>query len=385
MSPSAQADRRRASIAAIFALNGLVVGAYFSRLAELQTEIGLSEAQLGIALMGMSVGVFVGSLLISTALEKEGIRRVLLAILPIFAAGPLLAALLAAGPVSLFAVLGVFGLAFAGVNIAMNVEADRVEAVQGRRLLNHCHAMWAVGFLVATLSGTGAVAAGISPEWHFVIIFALAGAVALAMVWPMQAAPPRVHRGDSRPRRIARPTVGVFLILGFGISGMWLEGTTRNWSVIYLRDVYEPAEWVATLTLPAIVTFQIAGRLLADRLIDRFGTVLFARVLTAITFVGLLLVVTGDSIVVTLAGFGLIGFGISTVIPQAMSAAARLGDRPSSENVAALQTLQTILGLVSPPLIGAIATAYGITLSFALLLPLPLMALYFARYLVPND
>ncbi|MCP4381010.1 MAG: MFS transporter [Hyphomicrobiales bacterium] len=381
MSPPAKGDRRRASIAAVFALSGVVIGAYFSRLAQLQSEIGLTEAELGVALVGMSTGVFLGSLGVSTALEREGTRRILLATLPVFAAAPLAAATLANGAVSLFAVLAVFGLAFAGCNIAMNVEADRVEAVQGRRLLNYCHAIWAVGFLAATLSGTGAVAAGIPPAWHFAVIFVLAVAAVFVIVFPLQAAEPRPHRGDGPRRRIARPTAGVFLIMGFAISGMWLEGTTRNWSVIYLRDVYEPAEWVATTTLPAIVVFQVVGRLLADRLIERFGPVLFARALTLVTFAGLLLVVTGGSIVAALAGFALIGFGISTVHPQALSAAARLGDRPSSENVAALQTLQTMLGVVSPPLIGAIATAYGIGLSFAMLLPLPLLALYFARYL----
>lgn len=374
-------DTRRRTIVVVFVLHGMVVGTFFSRIADLQTAIGLTEAQLGLALIGMSAGVFTGSLLVSRAIETYGVRRMLLFAQPLFASGPLLVALLAAGPVSLFFLLSLLGLGLASCNVSMNVEADRIEATDGRRLLNQCHAMWAVGFLVATLSGTGAVAIGLPPTAHFAIMLALVGGTALGVLWPMRPAPPRAHRGDGARRRFARPTLGIFLIMGFAISGMWLEGTMRNWSVIFLRDVYDPAEWVATLTLPAIIIFQIVGRFAADSLIDRFGPVLVARALTAISLVGLVMVVAGGSIALSLAGFALIGLGISTVHPQAMSAAARLGDRPSSENLAALATLQTLLGLVSPPLIGAVASAFGIRASFVLLLPLPIMAIYFARYL----
>lgn len=374
-------DVRRLTIVVVFVLHGMVVGTFFSRIADLQTAIGLTEAQLGLALIGMSAGVFAGSLVVSRAIETYGVRAMLLLALPLFAAGPLLVALLAAGPLSLFFLLSLLGLGLASCNVSMNVEADRIEAADGRRLINRCHAMWAVGFLAATVSGTAAVAIGLPPAGHFAIMLVLVGGTALGFLWPMRPAAPRAHRGDGIRRRLARPTLGIFLIMGFAISGMWLEGTMRNWSVIFLRDVYDPAEWVATLTLPAIIIFQIAGRFAADSLIERYGPVRFARVLTAISLVGLVLVVAGGSIALSLVGFALIGLGISTVHPQAMSAAARLGDRPSSENLAALATLQTILGLISPPLIGAFASAFGIRAAFALLLPLPIMAIYFARYL----
>ena len=85
-----------------------------------------------------------------------------------------------------------------------------------------------------------------------------------------------------------------------------------------------------------------------------------------------------------LAGFALIGLGISTVQPQAMSAVARLGDRPSSKNVAAFSTLQTLLSFVAPPLFGLVASRYGVRASFAMLLPLPVFALAFARFLEPR-
>ncbi len=109
-----------------------------------------------------------------------------------------------------------------------------------------------------------------------------------------------------------------------------------------------------------------------------------AIALTVVSALGLALAVVVTSVPLVLAGFALIGFGISTVQPQAMSAAARLGDRPASENVAAFSTLQTLVSFAAPPLFGFVASHYGVRASFAMLLPLPVIALAFARFLEPR-
>ena len=348
------------------------------------SRLGLSEAALGIALVGVPVGVLAGSLFVSGAIERYGTRRVLLAMLSLFALGLPLATL-AVGTATLFATLLLFGFGLTNANIAMNVEADRVEAATGRRLINRCHGSWGVGFLLASLAGTGAVAAGMSPLTHFVLVAVLLSAAALATVAPMQASPPRAHGGGARPaRRLTLPTVGVLLVMGFALSGIVLEGSARTWSVIYLRDDFAVAAWVATLTLPAFVVTQTIGRFIADPLIDRHGPVRVALAMSAVSALGVGLAVATAWVPVALAGFALIGLGISTVQPQAMSAVARLGDRPSSENVASFMTLLTAISFVAPPLFGFVASRYSVRVSFAMLLPLPVIALAFARFLEPR-
>ena len=382
--PLVLSERRRLRIVLVFALHGVTVGSFFSRIADLQAKIGLSEAELGLALIGLPAGVFFGSLFVSRIIEKRGTRMALLFGLPFFATGPLLASL-AGDLATLFACLFLLGLGLTTCNISMNVEADRVEAATAARLINRCHGTWGIGFLAASLAGTLAVAAGLSPTGHFLIVFAVLTAGAIAVVGPMRPSEPRAHRGPARPTRFALPTAGVLLIIGFACSGILLESSSRNWSVIYLRDAFSAADWVATLTLPSFVIAQIAGRFSADTLIERFGPVPVARVLSVVSLAGLTLAVSAGSIVVTLAGFALIGFGISTVHPQSLSAAARLGDRPSSQNVAAFSTLQTIIGFVGPPLFGLVASRYGIRISFAMILPLPVLAVFFARYLASPE
>ena len=382
--PSPARDPRRLAILLVFGLHGIIVGTLFSRIPEIQAGLGLGEADLGLALIGVPAGVFTGSLLISRLIETSGTRRLLLFAFPMFAGSVVLAGL-AFDTATLFLCLALFGLCLTSCNVAMNVEADRVEAATGTRVMNRCHGTWGIGFLAATLVGTGAVAAGVPPLAHFVAVFAVVVAADAILVAPMAASPPRAHAGLTRMPRLALPTVGVLLIIGFACSGIVLEGSTRNWAIIYLRDDFHTEAWIATLALPAIIVAQIAGRFLADGLIDRFGPVRVAIALSAVSLAGVVVIVSVGSVLVALLGFALIGLGISTVHPQALSAAARRGDRPASLNVAAFSTIQTAIGFLSPPIFGFVAARYGIRTSFAIMLPLPFVAIAFARFLAPRD
>ena len=92
----------------------------------------------------------------------------------------------------------------------------------------------------------------------------------------------------------------------------------------------------------------------------------------------------GGSLPLAIIGFVLIGFGMSCAFPLSISASARIGDRPSAENVAAFSMIQRTLAMGVPAFIGFVAAGWGIAAAFAAMLPLPLIALVFARYLEPR-
>jgi hypothetical protein len=58
-----------------------------------------------------------------------------------------------------------------------------------------------------------------------------------------------------------------------------------------------------------------------------------------------------------------------------------LGDRPASENVAAVALMNSIVLFLTPPFIGFTSSQWGIRTAFALILPFPLLAIALARYL----
>ncbi len=355
----------------------------FSRIPDMQQALGLNEAQLGLALLGQPAGAILSFLISSQVVERVGTRIVVLLTVPLLA---LVLIGIALAPSLILMGLGfaVFGAVFALSNIALNVEADRVEAASGRRLMNTCHGIWSIGVLTASLIGTAMRGFGISPAVHFAIILVPVVVGMALFALPMQPAPARPHSSARTGFRIALPTPMTLLLLGYAFGASLLEGGLRNWSVIFMRDSFVAPDWVDTLTLPAFMTAQSIGRLLADRAVHRWGPVRLARGLTVTALVGLLLVVFSPNLIVALVGFTLIGFGVCVSFPLSTSAAARLGDRPASENVAALTMSQQLLLLGAPALLGWIANAASIRITFAVLLPPLLLAFYLAQYLAPR-
>jgi fucose permease len=362
-----------------FALHATTVGSLFARLPEIQKSLALSESTFGLVLLCLPVGVVLGSVVMAQAVEKWGPKRLMLVGIPLIAAVLLLVAA-ASSAATLGGALFVFGLAFATSNVAINVEADRVEVADGRRIMSRCHGWWALGFLAATLVSAGLIRLGVSPMAQFALLTVLLSALVPAFLRALPVSKPRAA-GAAAPRRFALPGKSTLLIGGFALAGVVLEGTTRSWSVIYVRDTFGAADWLAALALPAIVVTQTAGRFVGDSLVERWGPVPVARVVALMLLAGTIVITLAPVTAVALGGFALIGAGVSIVIPQAFSAAARLGDRPAAESMAAFATLSTLMGFLGPPLFGAAAEWLGLRMAFALFIPLPLVSLAFAGYL----
>jgi MFS family permease len=369
-----------ARIRAVFFLHALGSGGLYPRLPDIQQQIGLNVETLGLALAGYTIGTILIFFFVSRLIETFGPRTVLLATLP---AVPIATALIAVMPnaSALFAWLIVYGIVYALPNAAMNVEADRVEAAAGGRVMNSCHGVWSAGYLLASLIGTLAEGFHVGPLLHLGL---LAIPVALGAVWVtsgMTPAPPRAHAAQTI-RRVSMPTLPILLLVAFAVGPNLLEGAMRNWSVLYMRDSFAAPSWVDTLTLPVFLVAQALGRLRADSWVTRFGVVPTARTLTIMALIGGLVIVLAPSLDVALFGFLLIGVGVCTTYPLTTSAAARIGDRPSSQNVASLTLANQLVQLAAPPAMGWIAAGYGLRHTFTLALPFLALSIWLARDLV---
>jgi MFS family permease len=368
-----------ARIRAVFFLHALGSGGLYPRLPDIQEQMGIDVQALGFALAGYTLGSILTFFFVSRLIESFGPRMVLIATLP---AVPVATALIAVMPnaAALFVLLIGYGIVYALPNAAMNIEADRIEAA-GRRVMNSCHGVWSIGYLIASLIGTLAEAWHVSPVMHLGL---LAIPVTLAAVWVtlgMIPVPARAHAARTI-RRLSIPTLPILLLVAFAIGPNLLEGGLRNWSVLYMRDSFAAPDWVDTLTLPLFLVAQALGRLRADVWVARFGVVPTARALTVLALSGGATIVLAPNLYIALFGFVLIGVGVCTTYPLTTSAAARLGDRPSSQNVASLTLANQLIQLAAPPLMGWIAAHYGLRNTFTIALPLLALSIWLARFLV---
>jgi MFS family permease len=374
----------RQRVFAAFFLYAFAMGGIFPRVPELQRAMGATEGALGLALIGASTGTLVSLSLAGRLLDRIGHRRALLALTPAMAACYALASF-ATAPWVLFALLVPCGLCIGAVEIIVNLEADRVEHQEGRRIMNRAHGFWSIGFFVAGLLGAGLSQAGVSVQQHLLLDALLVLVATALMLGRFDAAPHRTGaaQGHETPR-FARPTLAILALVAVTLSAMVLEGAGAEWSGIYMRDVFGAGHFVTGAAVAVGALMQAITRFFADAFVERFSPAGVARVLLSLLGVGAGTVLLAPSGAIAFTGFALMGVGTSVIFPLAMSAAAQRTDRSAAVNVATLAQTSFVVFLLGPPLLGLIAQYWGIRWSFGIGLPLVALSLAMAGVLKPS-
>jgi MFS family permease len=205
----------------------------------------------------------------------------------------------------------------------------------------------------------------------------------LARFDPAANRPSDLQADGAQPRH-AWPTRGTLILVVACLSAMVLEGAGAEWSAIYMRDTFAASPFVAGAAIASGAGFQAVTRWWAGGAIDRFGPVKVGRALHMVLATGGLLVFLAEHPAVAMAGFALMGIGTSAIFPMAMSAAAQATDRAAALNVAALAQTAFIAFLVGPPLLGSVATQWGIRWSYGITLPLVLLGFWATKALDPK-
>jgi MFS family permease len=367
-------------IYACFFLFALSTGALLARMPDLQVSLGVRESQLGLTLIGMSIGSLISLTLSAPLIDRLGARTTAF----ITVLGPaLLFALVPWMPSApaVFCVLFVAGLLGGALEINLNVETDRLEAQHGKRFMNRAHGFWSLGFFITALFAAGIRQSGTSMHWHLGLVALVVLAVGGFMIWGMKTAPLRATSHQGKTPRIAFPNLGLLPLCIIGIGAFLVEGAGIDWSAIYMRDVFAVEPFVGGMSLTLFAFFMAATRLSIDPVVERFGPRTVAMTLLALAAAGVLLVGLAPMAPLALAGFSLMGVGCSAVYPLAVSAAAQRTDRPSAVNVAALGQVTFIVFFLAPPLLGFVAEYLGIRNSYLVCLPFIAFGLIASRAL----
>ena len=111
-----------------------------------------------------------------------------------------------------------------------------------------------------------------------------------------------------------------------------------------------------------MLTMAVA-RIAGDAVVNRYGAVRTVRAGGVLAALGGLLIVLAGQPAVAMAGFGLMGLGIAVVVPLCFAAAGHAGPNPS-QAIAGVATITYTSGLIAPSLIGGVAHATSLMVSF---------------------
>ena len=352
----------RAANSAIFLCSGLGIGAWAASIALLQTRHQLSDGALSFVLLGFAAGAVLSMPITGMLAPRFGVARATRFAALAFALA-LLGPGLAPGLPLLIAAAFALGLTNGALDVSMNGLASGIETRWGAPIMSSFHAAFSVGGLGGAALGA-AMATVSSPLISAMSFVAAVNVAGVALAWRSLRDPAPASAPSSSG--FAWPDRAALWLCGCVALGLLCEGAVGDWSAVYLANELSAPPSLAAAGYAAFSAMMIAGRLSGDWLVAKFGQARIVRyggVASALGMAGALIAPYPSASAI---GFGLVGLGVSNVVPIVFGAAARVGSSPAAGVAMAASAGYSGL-LLGPVLIGALATLFGLKASLWLL------------------
>ncbi|MBC7849449.1 MAG: MFS transporter [Chitinophagaceae bacterium] len=360
----------RIAISIYFFCCGCTFATWAARIPAIKDQFHLNEAELGAVLFMLPLGSLVALPIAGWAVASFGSRYITF----ISAIMYLVFLMLIGYSNSVFmlsAVLFCFGFAGDILNIAMNTQALLVqEEMYAKPLMSSFHGMWSLGAMTGALMGGILMTAGLSTIAHF--WWASGFIFLLLILFFFQLIKKFVPRSASA-KVFAWPDRALWLLGAICFCCAFCEGAMADWSSLYFKQVINDLNKVSTTGYTAFAFMMAFGRLIGDRLTSRMGYKGILMLDSALICVGLLIAILIQTPVMVIIGFGLIGFGVATIIPIVYSLSGRTKTMATSTALATVSTVGFTGFLVGPPVIGFIAHEVGLRWALLIILFLGLI------------
>ncbi|RLP83224.1 MFS transporter [Mycetocola lacteus] len=363
--PTAEVRRARIAVAVLFLTNGALFANVVPRYPGIKADLALDNAAYGLAIAAFPAGAIIAGLAAATVIRRLGSARAAAIGTILTALGTILVGFSPTFP--LFAAALFFAGAMDSItDVGQNTHGLRVQRRFGRSIINSFHAVWSIGAVLGGGMAAGAIALGLPRSVHLTIsgiLFSVVAIIALRFCLPGKdedaglVANPVGEETTSKLRSALSPRL-IFMVVALvviAIAGTLVEDAGSTWAAVYLGNNLGAPAAIAATGFVALVGAQFIGRLLGDRLVDRFGQRNVARVGGLITAIGMGTALAFPSIPGTIAGFAAAGFGVATLVPAAMQQADELPGLRAGTGVTVVSWLMRLGFLVSPPLVGLIA------------------------------
>jgi MFS family permease len=246
-------------------------------------------------------------------------------------------------------------------DVAMNALGVEVERLLDRSIMSGLHGMWSAGALIGSAGGTLAAHLGADARVHFAFAAAVLTVLGLvACTWVLDVQP---AEDEEPPPRFTLPPRSALLIGAVGFCAVFAEGASLDWSAVFLRDRLDSSAGLAAASTTGFMLTMAVARIAGDAVVNRFGAVRTVRAGGVLAGAGGVLIVLAGHPAVAMTGFALMGLGIAVVVPLCFAAAGHAGPNPS-QAIAGVATITYTSGLVAPSLIGGVAQATDLMVSF---------------------
>lgn len=360
----------RRGVTLIFFVYGGVLATWVSRLPLIKQDLGLDTAQLSLALLGSPAGLILAMRFVSALVERWTSATVTRwAVVSACSAMVLPAVAWSLGSLAAFLVL--LGMSMGALDIAMNTQGVAIERGYARPIMSGIHGMYSVGVLAGAGIGALAAHAGVDPLLHFAAAAVVLGAIGVAASRSLlgseadEAPEAPGAQEETAPLRLTQHPALIALGL-IAFCCLFAEGAVDDWSGVYLHEDQGASLGVAPLAAAACGAGMAIGRFAGDAVIARFGRPATLWRASLVAAGGMTIAVLAPAPAVAIAGYGVLGLGVATIVPIAFTLGGNMAGVPPAWGISRVTTLGYAGLFSSPPAIGFVAQGTGLAVALAI-------------------
>ena len=365
----AKKNARRALLVQFF-LMGFIFASMTSRFPAIQELYALNTAQLGFILFWISVGEMGMMPFCAYLVGRYGCKKlsamgyIFIALSPLIVCMPNL--------VSLYILCVLYGVFFALMDVAVNANSILIEKAYKRPIISLFHAFFYVGVCSGALLSILFLAMKIAVTWHLLLVAVLAMIVFYYIrTFFLKETPSKEN--ITRELKFFFPK-GILLLIAFiALCGRIVEGSIFDWSTVYMKTIVNLSETMAPAGLAIYSAFIAFGRFFGDSIRKRYREPAILLGCCILTATGLMIMIAGTKIYFAIAGLFISGIGLSCLVPIIYSLAGNQKNVTPGMGLAMVNTISGTGFLFGPFIIGLIADAFDMRVSFFYVLCLSLV------------
>lgn len=365
----------RIAASCFFFVCGFIFATWASRIPAVKEQFHFNEAELGAVLFMLPLGALVALPFAGWAVSFFGSR--IMNFSSAVAYGIVLLLIGYSDTVFMLSVsLFFFGFCGNVLNIAMNTQALLVQnEMYNKSLLSSFHGLWSLGAMTGAGLGGYTMKTQATTQQHFITVAIIVAVLCIVSVFYLI----RKDKPGTDQKLFAWPDKTLWLLGAICFCCAICEGAMADWSSLYYKQVLNDLQRVSTTGYMVFACMMALARLIGDGIIGKLGykgSLILDGILIA---AGLIIATAFGYPVTAIIGFGLVGFGVATVIPIVYSLSAKTSTMSTSAALAAVSTVGFSGFLVGPPMIGFIAHETGLRFALMLLSVLGIIILWLCR------
>lgn len=350
----------------VFSSVNILIGTWILYLPHIKMKFELNDSQVGIALFFTACGLLFSIPFVPYANKKIGTGRstkIGIIMLALLFNLPLIAPNYSLLCASLF-LTGIFS-GFTGTS--MNALVSIIEKRDKQNFMSAAHGFFSLGGFIGAGIGSLLITSFSNPSYHMLLMSSVIILTTVVVANKYKnVTEPAEEKSEENTNifKHIKPVLGLSII---AFIVMFNEGAVEHWSNLFLFDIVHLSESQAGFGFVVFSLTMTLGRFLGDGVSKKIGAIRSISCGCIIAMIAYALILVSN-FYISVLGFGVLGLGISVIIPEIFRLAGQTKNISTSVAISVVSGIGFLGFLIGPILLGFISNFSNLIMSYVFLL-----------------